>query len=130
MQGDVGRLLLRIAVGGLVLLHGIGKILDGIDPVRHAFAANGLPEVLAYLVYVGEVIAPIMVLLGLFARAGGVLIAIDIAIAVALVRMGEISAINPNGGYRLEVEAFFLLGAAAVALLGAGKLSVGGGRFN
>jgi putative oxidoreductase len=130
MQNDIGRLVLRIAVGGLVLLHGVNKLMNGIEPVRLILVQHGLPGAIAYGVYLGEVVGPIMVILGFFARAGAGLVVVNMLAAIYLVGMESIAQIAPSGGYALETEAMFLLGAVAVALLGAGRLSVGGGRFN
>lgn len=129
-MNDAGRLVLRVAVGGLLLLQGVFKILNGVSGIEGAIVGHGLPGFIAYGVYAGEVVGPIMVILGFFARVGAALIVVNMLVAVGLAHMNDIAALNAYGGYRLEVEAFFLLGAIAVGLLGAGKLSVGGGRYN
>lgn len=130
MQEDIGRLVLRIAVGGLLLLHGMFKLLNGIDGIKGAVTAHGVPEFAAYGVYLGELAGPILVILGLFARIGAALIVISMLVAIGLGHLADVAALNQYGGYRLELEALFLFGGLAVALLGAGRLSVGGGRFN
>lgn len=130
MQDDIGKLILRVSVGGLVLLHGINKLLNGIDGIKTAVTAHGLPEAVAYGVYVGEIVAPVLVIVGLFARVGGALIVANMLVAIGLVHMADIAALNAQGGYQLELQALFLFGGLAVVLLGAGRLSVGGGRFN
>jgi putative oxidoreductase len=71
-----------------------------------------------------------MLLLGVFARIGAVVIAINMIMAVVLAGMPSLFQLNPMGGYALELEAFYLFGAVAVALLGAGRFSIAGGRFN
>jgi putative oxidoreductase len=126
MNDDAGKLLLRVTVGGLLLLHGVHKVLEGIGPIKHMVAAHGVPEPLAYGVYLGEVAGPVLVILGLFSRLGGLLIAANMIVAVALAGMGSLAALNPMGGYALELEAFYLLSGLAVAMLGAGRFSIGG----
>jgi putative oxidoreductase len=69
-------------------------------------------------------------ILGLFARIGGALIVANMIVAVALVGMGQLFALNPMGGYALELEAFFLLGGLSVMLLGAGRYSIGSDSWN
>jgi putative oxidoreductase len=132
MQEDLGKLIVRLGVGGLLLLHGIHKLLGGIAPIKGLVVAHHLPDLLAYGVYVGEIAAPVLVILGLFARVGGLLIAVNMVVAVALAHMAQIALLDPStGGYVLEAEVFYLLGGLAVALLGAGKLSLNiGGRWN
>ena len=127
MRDDIGRLLLRLTVGVLILFHGLHKLLNGIAPIKTMLVPHHLPDWLAYGVYLGEVAAPLMMILGLGARLGAVLVAIDMIFAIALARTGEFFALNAAGGYALELELFFLAGAIASALLGPGRFSVGGG---
>lgn len=129
---NLGKLVLRLTVGVLLLLHGVHKLLDGVDPIKHVLAAHGLPDALAYGVYLGEVLGPLLVILGLFSRIGAILIIIDMVVAVLLERMGDLITLTATGGYALEAETFFLFGALAIFCLGAGRLSLGGsrGRWN
>jgi len=131
MQDDLGKLILRVTVGGLLLLHGMHKLLNGIEPIQAMVTARNIPDAVAYGVYLGEIVGPIMVILGLFSRIGGALIVVNMAMAVALAGMGQLLALNPvSGGYALELEAFYLLGGLCVMLLGAGRYSIAGGRWN
>jgi putative oxidoreductase len=130
MNDDFGKLILRVAVGGLLLLHGVHKMLTGIEPIQAMVVAHHLPAAVAYGVYLGEVVGPVMVILGLFARVGGALIVANMAMAVVLAGMGNLMALNPMGGYALELEALYLVGGLSVMLLGAGRYSIMGGRWN
>jgi putative oxidoreductase len=129
---DSGRLVLRVTLGVLVLLHGIAKLIHGPAYIVGLVTGAGLPALLAYGVYVGEVVAPILVIIGLWARAGALVIAINMLVALALVHMGQLFALNAQGGWELELQGMFLFSAVAVALLGAGRFSVAGanGRWN
>lgn len=130
MQDDIAKLILRLTVGGLLLAHGADKLMNGIGAIKIVVVEHGLPEACAYAVYLGEVAGPVLVVLGLFARVGAGLIVADMLAAIWLVHVRNLAMIAPGGGYALESEALFLLGAVCVALLGAGRLSVGGGRWN
>lgn len=123
---DFGKLVLRLTLGALLLFHGVHKILTGIDPIRAMIGSHGLPDYLAYGVYAGEVLAPVLLILGLFARLGGGLIVINMIVALLLVHMGMLTGLNDQGGYVLETQMLYLFGGLAVALLGAGRISVGG----
>src|SRR5690606_1629829 len=59
-QNDLGRLLLRVTLGVLVLLHGIAKLNGGLSGIVGMVDAQGLPGVLGYAVIIGEVVAPLM----------------------------------------------------------------------
>lgn len=121
---DIGKLILRAYIGLAMLGHGIPKILGGIGGVEGLLANQGLPGLLAYGVYVGEVVAPIMLILGLYARIGGVLIVINMLFAIALAHTDEIFALTERGAWALELQGFYLFGGLAVALIGAGRYAL------
>lgn len=129
---DWGKLLLRVALGVLILLHGIAKVMGGPAFIMELLTKNGLPAQLGYLVYVGEVLAPLLVIIGLWTRPAALVIAINMVVAIALVHMPELLTLSQTGGWALELQGMFLFGALAVAMLGAGRLSAGGiwGRWN
>lgn len=130
MAEDFGKLMLRLGVGGLMLFHGIHKLLTGIAPLKSALTAEGWPEALAYGVYFGEIVGPLLVVLGLLARFGAFLIAVEVAALVALGGFAQLLAITPDGGYAAETAMFYFLGALAVLLLGPGKLAIAKGKYD
>jgi putative oxidoreductase len=129
---DAAKLLLRLTLGLLMLLHGIGKVTGGIDPILGMVAKAGLPAAFGYAVYVGEVLAPLLLIVGAWTRAAAVVVAINMVVAVALVHMAQLATLSPTGGWALELQGFYLAVALAIALLGAGRYSAGGidGRWN
>jgi putative oxidoreductase len=132
MANDLGKLILRVTLGVLILLHGIAKLTGGVDGIVGMVEKTGMPGALGYLVYVGEVVAPLLLILGLWTRLAALVVAINMVVAVALVHMGELFTLGKQGGWALELQGMFLFAAIGVALLGAGRFSVGGarGRFN
>lgn len=120
---SVGKLVLRVVLGVTILLHGIGKILHGIDFIGQAVQAAGLPSALAYGVYVGEVVAPLMVIAGMYARIGAAIIAINMAVALFLVHASELLKLNDQGGWAIELQALMLFSAVALAFMGPGKFA-------
>ena len=129
---DIGKLVLRLTLGILMLLHGIAKISSGVGPILGMVAKAGLPEAFGYLVYVGEVLAPILLIVGLWTRPAALVVAVNMVVAVALAHSHQIFNLGKNGGWELELQGMFLFTAVAIAFLGAGRLSVGGinGRWN
>lgn len=129
---DYGKLLLRLLVGALLLLHGIHKIVHGPGEIEALVAAHGLPGALGWGVYLGEVLGPLLVIFGVFSRIGGLLIFLDLVVAVLATRGGHVWSLNQNGGWTIELEAFYGLCGLAVAMLGAGRLSLmrSGTRWN
>lgn len=121
---DLGKLVLRITLAILILLHGIAKLQHGIDFITGLVTNAGLPTTFAYLVYVGEVLAPILVLVGLFTRPAALIIAINMIVAIALVHMNELFALTKTGGWALELQGMFLISAIVISLLGPGRYSL------
>jgi putative oxidoreductase len=129
---DTGKLILRVSLGVMILLHGIANVMGGVAGIVGMVGKTGLPAAFGYLVYVGEVLAPLLVIVGLWTRLAALLIVGNMVVAVVLVHMADLFALNKQGGWALELQGMFLFTAIAVALLGAGRFSVGGarGRFN
>jgi putative oxidoreductase len=129
---DVAKLLLRITLGVLILLHGISKIKGGPGFILDVVERSGLPEPFGYLVYVGEVLAPLLIIVGWWTRLAAFVVAVNMVFAVLLVHTGDLFKLNDTGGWALELQGLFLAVAIAVTLLGAGRHSVGGiaGRWN
>ncbi len=65
---DLGKFILRLGVGGLMIFHGIHKIIHGHDMIIEQLAAKGYPTWLWLGVPVGEIIAPILLIVGVFTR--------------------------------------------------------------
>ncbi|GJL80665.1 MAG: GntR family transcriptional regulator [marine bacterium B5-7] len=122
---SLGKLIFRLSLGGLMLFHGIDKITNpgSMDFITGKVAEMGLPDLLAYGVYVGEVLAPIMVIIGLFARIGGLLIAINMTAAIFLVHMGQLTLLNQTGGWDLELQACYLFGGLSLLFMGSGDFA-------
>ncbi|HJV53747.1 MAG TPA: DoxX family protein [Noviherbaspirillum sp.] len=129
---DFGKLILRVTLAVLILFHGVSKILGGVGMITGMVAKVGMPPALGYLVYVGEVIAPLLVLFGVWTRLGALIIAINMTVAVLLVHVPDFWTLSKTGGWALELQGMFFVAALTVALLGAGRYSVGGagGRWN
>ena len=106
----------------------LAKIFSGPAYIVGLVEGTGLPAAIGYLVYVGEVIAPVLIIIGLWTRLAALVIAINMVVAIALVHTGELFTLSKTGGWALELQGMFLFTALAVALLGAGRLSVSGGH--
>lgn len=129
---DVGKLVLRLAVSILIMLHGVAKLNTGLEPIMGMLQSHGLPPELAYGVYLGEIIAPLFVLIGVWTRASAWFIVINMLFAVGLAHLGDLAKLGPQGGWALELQGLYLFGALAIALMGAGTISAAGryGRWN
>lgn len=124
MADDAGKLVLRLTVGVLMLLHGISKMTSGVSGIEKMLEGVGLPSYFAFGAYVGEVIAPILVIIGFYSRVGALLIVVNMLFAVGLAHRGDLLLLDRSGGWALELQAFFLLTALAIALMGPGRYSI------
>ena len=123
----LGKLTLRLALGILILFHGISKLMHPTATIAYVsgqLTAAHLPAYLAYGVFVGEVLAPVMIVLGIHSRIGGLMVMINMIFAVVLVHGAELLSLNKTGGWALELQGFYLLTALALFFLGSGRIAV------
>src|SRR5210317_107164 len=115
----MGKLVLRLTVAILMLFHGVAKIIHpgSLEFIGNSLTAIGMPSAVAYGVYVGEVIAPLMVLIGFHSRLGGLLIVVNMIFAILLAHPGDIFSLTKHGGWALGLQGFYLFGGLAIALL-------------
>ena len=121
---SIGKLILRIMIGGLLLFHGADKMLHGIGFIENLLKVQGLPHYLAFGVYVGEILAPLLLLIGWRSRWWAGLIAFNMAVAIYLVHTKSFLTLGAHGSWSLETPMLFLLGALAIVFLGSGKYAV------
>ncbi|SEO62708.1 DoxX family protein [Nitrosovibrio sp. Nv6] len=123
---DLGKLILRVTVGILILFHGVHKILNpgSLDFISKQLTSTGLPQGLAYGVYAGEVIAPLMIILGVFSRLGGLLIFGNMVFALVLAHRSQLFTLTSTGGWALELQGFYLFSGLAVFFLGSGRMAI------
>jgi len=129
---DAGKLVIRATLAILILFHGFAKLSHGAGFINGMLEGIGLPAVLGNLVYVGEVVAPLLVLAGFWTRPAALVIAVNMVVAILLVHLKDLTQLSGTGGWALELQGLFLAAAVSVALLGAGKFSLGGakGKWN
>ncbi len=124
MTENIGKLILRIMLGGLMLFHGINKALHGIGFIKGMVSGQGLPEILAYGVYVGEILAPLFLLLGWKSRFWAGVVAVNMAVAIYLTHFKGLLTLGTHGGWGMEIPMFYLLSALAIVFLGSGKYAI------
>jgi putative oxidoreductase len=123
---DLSWPLIRIAVGGTLLTHGMNKVVN-VDITKFAagLSARGLePSLpLAYLIFFLETGGAVMIMLGLFTRLVAPMIAIEFFIITFLAHFANgYGWSNPRGGWEFPLMwgvIFF-----AIALRGGGPYSL------
>ncbi len=121
---NIGLLILRLTLGLLLLLHGIAKLIHGIDPIKGMVASTGLPAFLGYSVYIGEVIFPLLLIVGYRTRLAAIGFALNMVAAIHLAHAADVSQLNSGGGWGIELQALYLFGALALVFTGGGKYAI------
>jgi putative oxidoreductase len=121
---DLGWPIVRIAVGGDILTHGVRKLLEG---TIAAFAVSsmerrGIHFSIAYLIYFNETVAAVLLAFGLFTRFIAAVLAIEFAVVTYTVFPNGYVISNPGGGWGYPL----LMGVLcfAIALRGGGPYSL------
>jgi putative oxidoreductase len=120
---DLGLLFVRIAVGALMLLHGIAKI-GQTTFIEGMLADKGLPAIMAYGVYLTEIVAPLLILVGFRTRLAAIAYVFGILFIIFLVHANAIFSLNENGGWAIELLGLYLFGAVALFFTGGGKYAI------
>lgn len=111
-----GAILLRTVLALLLLLHGWAKIIGGVGWLVDMLGKMGVPGFFAYAVYLGEVVAPLLLLAGVYVVPAALLIMINMLVAFFLVHTGHVFSIGSTGGWALELQAFYFFSALVVML--------------
>jgi putative oxidoreductase len=129
---DAGALIARLALGIVILPHGMQKLLGmfggyGFGPTVEFFTGIGVPAVVAVLIILGESFGALFLILGLISRIS--------AAGIALIMLGAVFMVHlPNGffmnwfgaqkgeGFEYHILAFGL--ALVVIIKGGGKWSL------
>lgn len=110
--------VLRLAVGGVFLHHGWGKLhhFNAVTGMVHGLGVPFATVFAGYLTVV-ETLGAICVILGVLTRVWGLLMAADMVVAI-------LAVILPSGQVP-ELEGLLLAGSLALVALGDGPLSIG-----
>lgn len=122
---QLASLLLRLSVGGLMLPHGLSKLAKGVGGIKSQLASVGLPEFIAYGAFIGEIIAPLGLILGLFTRLSAAMVAFTMTMAIFLVHRHELFVLKPTGALAIELPLLFLLASIAIVLMGPDRYALG-----
>lgn len=119
-------LILRLALGIVILPHGYQKITNFNDLIEILSTHYHLPVFIAVLVILIEFFSSIMLLLGVFTRVNAALLAI-VLFGAAFYHMQHGFFMNWFGnqeGEGIQFSVLFVLSALALVVTGAGSLSV------
>ena len=113
-----GLLFLRLTFSGMMLTHGIPKLLNLVQGDIQFGDPIGLgPTVSLILAVIGEAICPLLIILGLKTRIAAIPTIITMAVAAFIVHGSD-----PLG--TKEMALLYLFGFTVIALLGSGRFSL------
>ena len=122
---DLGILFVRLGLGVCLFMHGFAKILHGVGGVKGILAKAGLPEIVAYGSYMGEVVAPIMIILGIFSRIAALLvIGTSLTIMCAYHGLGNLLELTNVGGFKAEILYLYIALLLCIIFNGSGKYAI------
>ena len=124
MPNNLGKLILRVMLGGMLLFHGIYKLQHGIGAIKAMLSAHGMPVILAYGVFIGELVAPILLIIGFYSRIWAGIIAVNMLFAIWLTNFSGFGSLGSYGAWGAEAVVFYLATALAIMLLGSGNYAV------
>lgn len=119
---DLGLLILRIAIGAMMLLHGIAKLGD-VSFIEGMLAGKGIPSFLAYGVYITEIVAPLLLIVGYRTRLAAIVFIIGTLTAFFLVHSADLFLLNDNGGWKIELLGLYTFAALTLFFTGGGKMA-------
>ncbi len=105
---DIGILILRITVGSLLFLHGVHKVSAGIENQMQLLSNNGIPGQLMYFVYISEVVAPVLLVMGVFTRIFALTIIMTM-ITILFVIPEPLLGLDKHGASVVELQLLYLL---------------------
>ena len=107
-----------------MLFHGIDKLVHGIDGLVTLFSEKGFPGSFAYAVFLGELLAPILIIIGYRTKLASTLVMATMLVATIMVHSDDLFKIGEHGEWALELIGLYLFGALSIFFLGAGKFSL------
>ena len=115
---EIGKLILRIFFGGLMLVHGIPKamkLINGDFGFADPIGIGSTPTLL--LAVLTEVVCALMLIIGFQTRWAAILLLITMLVAAFIVHAGDPWA-------KMELPLLYACGYLCIAFLGAGKWSI------
>lgn len=121
-DSDIGLLIIRIGLGGIIFFHGFHKLMHGLEDQIQILASHGFPGWLMLFVYVSEVLAPVLIVLGVLTRLSSV--SIIITMIVVFVVLPFPIGLDEHGAMNIESQLYFLLLPCALFFTGPGRYRV------
>ena len=120
---DLGLLFVRLGLGICLFMHGFRKLTGGIGFIKSRVASAGMPEFFAYGVYITEVLAPLMLIIGFYSRVAAAIIAAN-ALFIVYLAYPNFLALTGHGGFEAEILYLYMAMALCTIFCGSGKYAI------
>ncbi len=109
---------LSFGLGVLLLFHGVDKVMHGVDYIEKILVASKVPysQYIQYGVYIGEVLAPVLLIFGKYIRISGAIVAFNMAVSIYLVNRDTIFSLGEHGAWSIEIPMLYLIAGLTLAL--------------
>lgn len=122
---NLGILFIRLGLGICLFMHGFHKILNSIGDVKSILVSSKLPEFLVYFVYLCEVVAPIMIILGIFSRVASCFVLCNcFVILYAYNGFLNLLDLTTIGGFKAEIVYLYICICLCLLFSGSGKFAL------
>lgn len=110
---------LAIGLAVLLLFHGVDKIIHGIAGIESMLSNMKVPygKYVAYGVYIGEVVAPLLLIFNHYVRIASLLIALNMIVAIVVGHRETLFTLNNHGAWSIETPLLYLVIAITLFLL-------------
>lgn len=128
---DIGLLLLRVGIAFTMLIYGLTKAVYGVSYIEDALRAVHLPAFIAYGVYVGEILMPVLIIVGFKTKFAGAVFAMNCVVAILLMQLPYVFKLNDNGGWAIGLIFIYAVFGLALYFTGGGRYALSrGGRWD
>ena len=121
---QTGLLLLRVSIAFTMLIYGISKLTFGIDYIKDLVSQYGLPTFISYGVFIGEILAPILIIIGFRTKLAGLVFAVNCFVAIIMDRLPDVLSLNEHGGWAIGLIFIYMMFGIAFLFTGAGKYAL------
>jgi len=118
---NTGILLIRITIAVLILFHGVANMTSNYGFIKGLLDGIGIPNFVAYGVFIGEIVAPALIIIGWRARLASFVLAFNMLIAILMNHSADIFSLTQSGGWGIELQVLYLFGSITIFFTGAGK---------
>lgn len=120
----IGLLILRVSIALTMLVYGITKLIFGIDFITGLLDQYGLPSFIGYGVFIGEILAPILIIIGYRTKLVGLVFAINCFVAIVMVQLPNLLKLNESGGWAIGPIFIYMMFGIALFFTGAGMYAL------